>query len=158
MSPIEGGGGGAVEPPGGRPGASAEADALDALSGYTLALKDATFIHQHVVDAYAAQRADERTKPIKITFALVGLYLMIEKGFSGKQVQLAHMRMGRRKRSWPAFPLPADRGSVTVVEVMQTPEGPPRNAAIQAWCRSVWSAYAGSREAVAALLREYDLG
>ena len=42
---------------------------------YTLTLGDPAFIHQHVVDAFAAQQADEQTKPIKVTFALVGLYL-----------------------------------------------------------------------------------
>ena len=38
--------------------------AYQALCAYTLGLRDARFIHQHVVDAYMAQHADERTKPI----------------------------------------------------------------------------------------------
>jgi hypothetical protein len=54
-----------------------EEDAYHALCSYTLARRDAEFIHQHVVDAYMAQRADERTKPIALTFALVGLYLTV---------------------------------------------------------------------------------
>jgi hypothetical protein len=35
--------------------------------------RDPSFIHQYVVDAFAAQQADEQTKPMKLTFALVGL-------------------------------------------------------------------------------------
>jgi hypothetical protein len=43
---------------------------------YTLCHQDiGYFIHQHVVDAYTAQTADNNTKPIAIIFALVGLYL-----------------------------------------------------------------------------------
>jgi len=131
-----------------------EPDAFDSLCGYTLTRGDAAFIHQHVVDAYAAQRADERTKPIKITFALVGLYLLVERQVSGKQVQRIHMQLAKRKQAWPAFALPEDRGSLTAVEVMAADEGAARDAAIHAWCRSVWAAYSGSREAVATLLRD----
>lgn len=49
-----------------------EPAAYDELQAYTLAHGDPAFIHQHVVDAWAAQHADEETKPIALTFALVG--------------------------------------------------------------------------------------
>ncbi|MBU6429711.1 MAG: hypothetical protein KGR26_11910, partial [Cyanobacteria bacterium REEB65] len=45
----------------------------DELSAYTLSLADPGFSHQFVVDAYAAQHVAEDTKPIRTTFALVGL-------------------------------------------------------------------------------------
>ena len=49
---------------------------------YTLAHPDIDyFIHQHVVDAYTAQTADINTKPIAITFVLVGLYMFIQKKY-----------------------------------------------------------------------------
>ncbi len=67
------------------------------LSFYTLSLQDKYFIHQHIVDAYAAQTADINTKPIKIIFSLVGLYLFIEKKYTGREVQLAHMQMAKNK-------------------------------------------------------------
>jgi len=65
-------------------------EAYDALCAYTLTRGDAAFIHQHVVDAFAAQSADEATKPITLTFALVGLYLHVERQFTGREVQRAH--------------------------------------------------------------------
>ena len=43
------------------------------LSADTLTRGDAAFIRQHVVDAYAAQLADESTNPITTAFALIGL-------------------------------------------------------------------------------------
>jgi hypothetical protein len=37
---------------------------------------------------------------------MAGLYLHIAMGFSGEQVQLAHVRLGTRKQQWPEFELP----------------------------------------------------
>lgn len=104
-----------------------------------------------------AQHADERTKPIGLTFALVGLYLHVERGFSGREVQRAHMSLGRRKRTWPSFELPRERGSVTARQVMAAAPGPERDRAIDAWCASVWEAFGESRQAVAALLERHGI-
>lgn len=130
----------------------AERDAYNALCAYTLTRADAAFIHQHVVDAWAAQHADEPSKPIGVTFALVGLYLLVERGWTGKQVQKAHMRLARQKHTWPAFALPADCGSLTPVDVMRAADGPERDRAIHDWCRSVWTAFAMNRDIVVELL------
>ena len=135
-----------------------ERTAFEELQCYTLALGDPAFIHQHVVDAWAAQHADERTKPIALTFALVGLYLHLEMGYTGRRVQLAHMAMGCRKRNWPSFALPAERGSVTAVQVMAAPAGSERDLAIDTWCASVWAAFDDSHHAAAELLRQYGIG
>jgi hypothetical protein len=132
-------------------------DAYHELSCYTLAHGHPSFIHQHVVDAFAAQEADENTKPIALTFALAGLYLHVEKGLSGRQVQLAHMKMAQRKRQWPAFSLPRNRGTITAADVLKTTAGVERDQAIDAWCASVWDAFGGNRDAVVRLLAEYGL-
>ena len=134
-----------------------EEDIFHELCAYTLQRGDAAFIHQHVVDAFAAQRADVQTKPVKVAFALAGLYLHVEKGLSGRQVQLAHMQMARRRRIWPTFVLPGDRGAVTVLHVMAQPAGTERDQSIDNWCVSVWEAFAGSRNAVVEFLQPYGL-
>ena len=132
----------------------AERDAHNELSAYTLAHGLETFIHQHVVDAFAAQQADEHSKPVTVAFALVGLYLHLEQGDTGREVQQAHMRLGRRKQVWPTFTLPLDRGAITAIDVMKAPEGEERHRAIDAWCASVWAAYAPtSRNTVEEFLR-----
>lgn len=136
---------------------SAAQAAYDELANYTLTHGGAEFIHQHVVDAFAAQHATEATKPITLAFALIGLYLHVERGFTGRQVQRAHAVLAGRSRSWPAFPLPDDRGSITAADVLAAPAGPDRDRAIDAWCAAVWSAYAEAAPAVAALARAYGL-
>ena len=112
------------------------------LSFYTLAHPDKSyFIHQHIVDAYLAQTADASTKPIGLIFALAGLYLFLEKNYSGRQVQLAHMKMAENKTTWPSVALPEQRGAVTVDDVLDAAPGIERDALITAWCKSVWEAY-----------------
>jgi len=144
------------KPPGGAPDA-AERQAYEELQFYSLAHGSPVFVHQLVVDAWAAQHADERTKPIALTFALVGLYLHLEKGFTGRQVQLAHMKLARRTRTWPTLPQPADRGAVTAADVIAKPEGPERDQAIDVWCRSVWDAYIGNRDAIVDILKAHGV-
>lgn len=121
------------------------------LCAYTLSRGDAAFIHQHVVDAYAAQTADERTKPIGLAFALIGLYLHVEKQYTGREVQRVHMQLARNRRTWPTFPLPEDRGAVTAAGVLAAAD---HDAAIHEWAAAVWRAYVEVRDEVIALLRE----
>ena len=115
------------------------------------------FILQHVVDAFSAQTATDATKAIGIIFALVGLYLRVERQFSGREVQKVHIRLARQKRPWPTIVLPRDRGSMTVADVLAVPEGDDRDRAIDAWCRSVWTAFGDVRPTIIALLREYHI-
>ena len=123
------------------------------LSAYTLTRQDPAFIHQYVVDAWAAQHADSNTKPITLTFALVGLYLCVAKNTSGKNVQRVHMLLARRRKQWPTFHQPENRGAVTVRDVMAAPPGHQRDAMIRTWCESVWQAYAASHAGVRDLLQ-----
>ncbi len=134
---------------------ASEQDAYNELSAYTLTRGDEVFIHQHVVDAFAAQQADQHTRPITVAFSLAGLYLRVEKGFTGRQVQNAHRQMAREKRAWPRFTLPEHRGAVTACDVLAAPSGVERDKAIDAWCSSIWEAFSMNRDAVVALLREH---
>lgn len=128
-------------------------ESYEALSFYTLShIDQAYFIHQLVVDAYTAQCASESTKPIALTFALAGLYLVTEKNYSGRAVQRTHMLMAKHKKPWPRFVLPPSRGGISVADVMAEPAGPQRDAMIKKWCGEVWSAYASQKEKLIALL------
>ena len=135
----------------------AEEEAYHALSAYTLTHGDASFIHQHVVDAWAAQTAHAQSKPIGVCFALVGLYLHVERGFTGRQVQRAHMQLAGNPEPWPVGSLPDDRGTITAIHVLAEPEGDARDTMIHRWCESVWAAYADSRQPVVELLRRRGL-
>jgi Family of unknown function (DUF5946) len=134
-------------------GASSDQDLYNELSYYTLAHGDRSFIHQHIVDAFAAQHASDASTPIAVVFALVGLYLHIEKGFTGRQVQRVHMQLARSRRQWPKMQPPEERGAITVADVLSAQPGPKRDAMIRRWCASVWEAWTGSRSRIVELLR-----
>lgn len=123
--------------------------AHEELQLYTLALGDAEFAHQHVADAWTLQPADERTKPVALAFALLGLYLHLERGFTGRQVQRVHMDLARRREAVPVLRVSPARGTLTVLAVMAAPPGPERLRALDEWCASVWQAYASEHAAVA---------
>ena len=130
--------------------------AYDELYVYTMGRPG--FIVQHVVDAFAVQTADDASKPIGVVFGLEGLYLHLEKQFSGREVQKAHVELGKKKRPWPKIELPASRGTITAADVLAFPPGAERDRAIDDWCRAVWTACIGTREAIVGLLREYGIG
>jgi hypothetical protein len=132
--------------------ADLEQEAYHELSAYTLTHGDPGFIHQYAVDAFAAQRADNRTKPITLAFALIGLYLHIERNETGRQVQRVHMLLARRRKQWPTFELPEERGDISVLDVMREPGGPQRDEMIRKWSASVWDAYRASHARVIELL------
>ena len=133
-----------------------DGSAYDELYAYAMGREG--FILQHVVDAHTAQTATESTSAIGIVFALVGVYLRVERQFSGSAVQQVHRRLAREKRQWPQVALPADRGRLTPADVLEFPPGPARDRAIDEWCRSVWTAYEDARPMVVNLLRDFQIG
>lgn len=84
---------------------------------------------------------------------LIGLYLHLEKGFSGREVQIAHVKLAKHRKEWPKFNLAVPRGYVTVYDVLDAPRGPERDEMIHKWCTSVWEAYSESHKKVAELVQ-----
>jgi Family of unknown function (DUF5946) len=136
---------------------SSDEELYHELSYYTLAHPDPSFIHQHLVDAHAAQHADASAKPIGVIFALIGLYLHVEKGFTGRQVQRAHMQLAKRRKQWPAIEPPAARGTIAIADVVAVPAGPERDAMIHHWCAAVWEAWKPRQDEIVELVRN-ELG
>jgi hypothetical protein len=125
-------------------------DQFNELSYYTMGHPDTVyFIHQHAVDAFHAQTADVNTKPIRLVFSLIGLYLYLEKMYSGRQVQQAHMVLAPNNKSWILPDLPEQRGAITVSHVLKAAPGQQRDLVINAWCSSVWAAYKHWHEIIA---------
>lgn len=128
-------------------------DPFHQLAGYTLEHPGEDFIHQYIVDAYGAQTASPSDKPIRLVFALVGLYLHTELGLNGREVQRMHARLAQRKSQLPQISIPESRGAVTVADVLEAPPGPERDRKIEDWCLSVWKAYRQNRAAIVRVAR-----
>jgi hypothetical protein len=122
---------------------------MNELSYYTLAHGDPVFIHQHLVDAYGAQHVRPQSKStIGAAFALAGLYLAVERGFTGRQVQKMHMLMASRSKQWPRFEPSPGAGALTIADVLKVEPGPGRDQELLRWCASVWAAWSSEQEAV----------
>ena len=113
-------------------------------------------LHQLSVDTYAAQHAPRDPgggpPPIGVAYALVGLYLALDRGRSGLEVRAAHQRMGRPDATWPRLPAPASTGSMTVFDVAAAGAMADSSAghgrALRAWAADVWLAWSAEHAAV----------
>jgi hypothetical protein len=122
----------------------------DELSAYSMSHGDEDFIHQLVVDAYAAQHSGPGLKPITTAFALIGLYLTFERGFTGREVQRAHMVLGRTGR-WPHFHPPDRKAAVTVLDVLRGITTANYRGKIERWGRAVWETWSAEHGNIARL-------
>jgi hypothetical protein len=120
----------------------------------TLALQDPEFTHQVAIDAYAAQHAGPHVKPITVAFALVGLYLVWERGFTGRQVQRVHTALAPKTKAWPRFSAPDACPWLTVQHPAASPDER-RVEAIREWSHSVWQVWKPEEERIASLLQMY---
>jgi len=128
---------------------------MDELSYYTLAHGDPSFIHQHLVDAYGAQHIRQSKSTIGAAFALAGLYLAVERRFTGRQVQRMHMLMARKSKEWPRFVPPQQVGQLTVADVLAVEPGPGRDAKLMQWCASVWGAWSADHGRVSEMVDRF---
>jgi len=71
---------------------------------------------------------------------LIGLHLALEKGYTGRQVQLAHMELGRTKRTWAWFDPPTEY-RMTVADVLQAEPGAERDTVLMEWAAAVWQSW-----------------
>lgn len=124
------------------------------LSAYTLSLRDNKFPHQYVVDAYAAQHASIDSKPIRIAFSLIGIYLALEHGYTGREVQLAHISLARKSKSWPKFITPRKKADMTVQDVVNVNDNL-KHEQILKWMKSVWDIWGDEHKNVEELVNKY---
>ena len=57
----------------------------------------------------------------------------------------------KKKKQWPVFDLPANRGNIDVYDVLRVKPGPKRDCAIKEWSASVWEAWSENHAKVADL-------
>jgi len=125
------------------------------LSLYTLSLNDKGFIHQNIVDTFIAQNADSNTKNIALFFSVIGLYLYIEKGYSGKEIQDLHTKIANTKKELPKLKIPKEKATITISNVLEARSEIERNEKIKEWSASVWEIFKDQKDIIENFLREY---
>jgi len=130
-------------------------DVMNELSYYTLAHGDPRFIHQHLVDAYGTQHVRQSKSTIGAAFALAGLYLAVERGFTGRQVQKIHILMAAKSKQWPRFDPPEQVGPLTVADALAVEPGPDRDEKLMEWSASAWDAWSAQHDRVKEMVGGY---
>ena len=123
------------------------------LSGHTLSMVYTNFIHQYVVDAYGAQHAGPPTKNIRVIFSLIGLCLAVEHNYTGRQVQLVHMKIP--KQNWPELEPPEQPADVTVAAVLSCTTEQEKVSMIKNWAASVWESWWKYHDYIREMATEY---
>lgn len=110
-------------------------------------------LHQLTVDTYAAHHPRAGSPPIGTAFALIGLYLSLERGMSGPRVRDEHHRLARVRRSWPEFVPPPglDALSHSILDVDRAVTNEAHARALDAWAGAVWHAWGRHHGLVAEL-------
>jgi hypothetical protein len=94
-------------------------------------------------------------KPVTITFALVGLYLIFERGYTGREVHRAHMLLGKLQKKWPRFESKIKGDEITVAEILQTISKDNFKEVLSRWGKSVWDSWKPEHENVKKLVDRY---
>lgn len=105
-------------------------------------------LHQLTVDAYAAQHPGPQVPAITLPFALIGLHLTLEEGWSGSAVRAAHQALARHHSRWPRFVAPGERGAMTAADVAAAASAHQHAELVRAWATGVWEAWEAEQPAV----------
>jgi Family of unknown function (DUF5946) len=111
--------------------------------------------HQLLVDTYTAQHVGPNAAAITGAFALVGLYLALERGWSGLEVRDAHQALANRYRDWPRFAGAARaQAAVTVEDLALAATTSQYAETLHRWARAVWASWRDEHGLVRALVGE----
>jgi len=109
-------------------------------------------VHQLMVDAYGAQHAGASASRKGVAFALIGLRLSLEQGWSGDEIRDAHRYLAAASKPWPEFAPPSHGAWMTVADVAKATSPEAHARSVHGWAASVWAAWGPARDVVVALI------
>ncbi len=117
------------------------------LAASTLGTPDPSFVHQTAVDAYGAQHCPPAADRM-LSFALLGLYLVLELDRTGAHVQQVHTRLARLRHPLPTLDVQPAWTAGTAAEVVGVVGSLGLKTAVHAWAERVWVAYEPQQERI----------
>ncbi|TAH48627.1 MAG: hypothetical protein EYC68_20175 [Chloroflexota bacterium] len=103
-----------------------------------------------VIDAYAVQHhgKTERRAIQSVNAHLVALYLQLEKGYKGEQVNVALQRVLKFADEFVWLEPPTPNGTLTIADVLRAETSEEQANAIENYARDIWRAWKVHRAAV----------
>ncbi len=103
---------------------------------------------QTAVDAFTLQHLRDSMPAIKQAFALNGLFMVFELGFTGLQARAAHGHLAETVRTWPTYERRDDVGDMTASDVSISSVDHCADD-MASWGRTVWDAWGDVHDEVA---------
>lgn len=105
-------------------------------------------LHQLTVDTYTAQHPGANVPAIAVPFALIGLHLALEEGWSGTAVRAAHGWLAQRRGAWPTFAPPSAFGPLNADRVAEAVKPEVHARLVEAWANGTWAAWRAEHDRV----------
>jgi hypothetical protein len=64
------------------------------------------------------------------------------------------MQLAKKRKQWPVYQLPKERGDITVADVLVVKPGLQRDEMIDTWCASVWKAFQQNHKQIEELVQK----
>jgi hypothetical protein len=113
-------------------------------------------VHRLTVDAYSAQHpgTEERRTIQSVWLHLVGLHLILERGFGNDLATQAIGVLSNRSGTFAWLSPPNTLGSINVTNVVDTHGVSEHEDAVRNWARSVWEAWKPHHKAIQTISSE----
>ncbi|HKB16384.1 MAG TPA: DUF5946 family protein, partial [Planctomycetota bacterium] len=108
-------------------------------------------VHRLTVDTYAVQHAGGPHPDKSVDVHLVGLHLVLARGFPSAQVHSYMQGLVGAVSTWPHLPPPGDRGPLTIFDVAAADSPRDHASIVRRWADQVWKAWSPHHEAVGRL-------
>jgi hypothetical protein len=115
--------------------------------------------HRLTSDTYAVQHpgTPERRSIQSVNGHLVSLYLVLEKGLTGRQATDALGRVIKRAAEFTWLTPPSPNGTVTVLDVVKAKDLPEHERLVRKWAEDVWKAWRGHHARIRELVAKYSV-
>lgn len=115
--------------------------------GRTLIAGSGDFIHQVALDAYVAQHCPGDARRA-LVYSLAGLYLVVEQGRTGRQVQQVHQALAMTRHPLLAMEPVDAHAAGTAADVLLQISHDGLVASVNGWAARVWHAYAAHHQEI----------
>jgi hypothetical protein len=112
-------------------------------------------VHQLTVDAYAVQHAGGPHPDKSVSVHLTGLYLALDRGLPAMSVPRFLQSLAGQVKRWPFYPPPADRGTMTVLDIALSGSPAAHIENSRVWASQVWAAWLPHHEYIASFAKQY---
>ncbi|MGB7859193.1 MAG: DUF5946 family protein, partial [Acidimicrobiia bacterium] len=90
-----------------------------------------------------------------VAFALIGLRLSLDDGWSGNQVRDVHRSLAAMALDWPEFAVPEQPATMTIFDVALADSEEAHADLVTRWAGAVWASWRARHDDIETLISQY---